>query len=119
MEAKKASTSSKLVSYIGIGAIAIAALGLSYYLLRKRRKSSHEATKIPGTEANRLPKELVIKIFKELRREMYCVSLEIQQIIEESKQFNLNSNQKRDIECSKLFSGSMSFSKSNIFMQKQ
>ena len=105
MEVKKTSTNSRLASYLGIGAIGIAALGLSYYLLRKRRKSNSEIANISTLKENRLPKELLIKILKEIRKEIYPVFLYIEQISEKLGYTNLNPEQKKEVDSNKHFSG--------------
>ena len=76
MNTKIAQTNSNLVRSITIGGIGVAILGLTYYLLRRSSKNKQRAAETTKPD-NHLTKELLIKLLKEIRREMTTVVMEL------------------------------------------
>lgn len=67
MSTKNTSKSSKIVRYFAIGGLGIAVLGASYFLYKHFKKQQ------TVVKRKSLPKEVVIKILHEIRRDLFHV----------------------------------------------
>lgn len=64
MEAAKTAKNTNLTRFLTIGGIGVAVFAASYYLLKNSKNKQ-------STRSDILPKELVLKLLQEIRREMH------------------------------------------------
>ena len=79
MELKKTLKSNNLTRYLTIGGIGAAILGISYYLVRRSKKkqlNGKETNQTASTDKD-IPKEIVLKLLRELRKAYYPILKEI------------------------------------------
>ena len=79
MESKKVLKSNNLTRYLTIGGIGAAILGISYYLVKRSKKKelNDKETNQTASIDKVIPKEIVLKLLRELRKAYYPILMDI------------------------------------------